>query len=355
MMKDMYDYLLETGPELYGLIRNEMDLLSSFDGLFAGKCLKKIYLAGSGSSYHAALAGRRFFEKYLGVETEAIHAMEFADKEMVCSDSILIGISQGGHSESTLEAIKRAQDEGITVAGITQDLHSPIAEAAKCCIPLFISEENVGPKTKGFYAEVCTLDLLALRWAVNSGKTTAETAAGCREEMAQLVMQIPEIALAAKEWYMSGKKIFRNVDRIVVIGDDHVDGSVAEGALKLLEGIRCSVTGYELEEFMHGIYHSINENTLVIGLGYPDRHYERLCRLLNYLHRSKKAVIVITGKEKREWQSFCWKYRSSPELSVFEYLVLLQVLARTISLDRGIDCCVNADPDFHRMMESYRY
>lgn len=354
-MKDMYEYLLESGPELQKIIRNESVILSGFDGLFTGRNIRKIYLAGSGSSYHAAVACRRFFEKYLGIETEAVRAMEFADRAFVCRDSILIGISQAGHSESTLEAMKKAEEAGAAVASITQDMLSPVAEASANRIPLDISEENVGPKTKGFYATVCTLDLLALRWGVCAGTVSREEAAVCRDEMEILVMQIPEIAAAVRDWYLHRKEYFRNAGRILVIGDDYVDSSVLEGALKLLEGIRCSVTGYELEEFMHGIYHSVDENTMVFGLGFPDRHYERLCRLMDYLRRKKHAAIVTTGKAETEWLNFRWDYRSSPELSVFEYTVMPQVLARTVSMDRGIDCCASADPDFHRTMESYRY
>ncbi len=38
-------------------------------------------------------------------------------------------------------------------------------------------------------------------------------------------------------------------------------GTVQEGALKMLETLRCPVAGYEFEEFIHGIYNAFDERS----------------------------------------------------------------------------------------------
>ena len=50
---------------------------------------------------------------------------------------------------------------------------------------------------------------------------------------------------------------------IRVTGPAAIYGDVLESALKLLETMRCPVSGYEFEEFIHGIYNAINEDSMV--------------------------------------------------------------------------------------------
>ena len=53
-------------------------------------------------------------------------------------------------------------------------------------------------------------------------------------------------------------------------GPAAIYGDVLESALKLLETMRCPVSGYEFEEFIHGIYNAINEDSMVFILDNGD-------------------------------------------------------------------------------------
>ena len=52
-----------------------------------------------------------------------------------------------------------------------------------------------------------------------------------------------------------------------MLGYESCMSAMLEGTLKILEAVRYSVVGYEMEEFMHGVYHSIDQDTYLLYLG----------------------------------------------------------------------------------------
>ena len=355
MMKDMIDYIRETPSEIKLILQNEKQIFEKYACLLSDN-MKKIYLVGSGSSLNAAIGAVDLMEQVLQIEVEPVKAMAFTDRTYIRSDSIVIGISQGGISESTIEALDKAKEKGIKTIAISSNYNAGIVKHADFFLPMLISEENVGPKTKGVYATIAELDIMALRWAETLGRITADQAQGYRnqleDELSQMCFQIEEI----ESWYQQNKAVFQNISHIVIVGDDHVAGAVAEGSLKMLECLESLVYGYELEEFMHGIYHAIDNKTLIIGIGFPDRHYARLVRLLQYLRNKYDAKVALTGnKEEDGIPSFAHHCNDNILFSTFSWLIFLQVVAKNVSLDRGIDCCAPGESDFHKVMQSYRY
>lgn len=67
-----------------------------------------------------------------------------------------------------------------------------------------------------------------------------------------------------KVWFFNHASELKNCRDIRVIGSSRVYGDTLESALKLLETLRIHVTGYEYEEFIHGIYNSVNEDTYLV-------------------------------------------------------------------------------------------
>ena len=72
-----------------------------------------------------------------------------------------------------------------------------------------------------------------------------------------------------------------------------------EGTLKISESVRYSTQCYELEEFMHGIYHCIDQDTYMFYLGSVSYTHLRahetgrnlVCRLLLEKKNKKKKKI----------------------------------------------------------------
>ena len=64
-----------------------------------------------------------------------------------------------------------------------------------------------------------------------------------------------------------------------------------EGTLKICEAVRYSVQGFELEEFMHGIYHCIDEDTYMLYVCSKGQYYDRILRLKRYF---EEDIVTIS-------------------------------------------------------------
>jgi glucoselysine-6-phosphate deglycase len=166
---------------------------------------------------------------------------------------------------------------------------------------------------------------------------------------------IPDIAKATKQWYESEKDELKRFKNIIVIGYDKCLPAATEGALKILETVQCCVRYYELEEFMHGIYHGIDKSTLILALGNQSRHLNRMVRLLGYLKEHKNATTYLISQNKVTKHDFSYPFIEDSLFGSFEYLTVLQVLGELMCHDRGIDLYDTADENFHEYMESYVY
>ena len=345
----MYQYICESAETLRDIQNKKETIFCDFHRKCNNVKPDQVILLGSGTSYNAAVTARDAIQTILQVPVYVYYPGEFTDHISLFSNKgMAIGISQAGRSSSTIEALQKAGAAGLTTICITADGNAPIVENCDICIPLLIGEENVGPKTKGFFGSVAEIILLALEVARLPSSAT-------EERMFSVTDQLKDIAEKAYDWYRKIKNKVIDSTRIIVLGYEACTGAVQEGALKLLEGMECSVSGYEMEEFMHGIYHAIDENTYIFALGMPGRHRDRLYRLLRYLQERKKAHIFVISDSQTEFETFVYPFKNDSLFSTMEYIVPLQVLARKLSFDQGKDCCVSSDPDFHKIMESYRY
>ena len=353
---DMYDYILEAGEAVRNIVKDEDQILKEALDYSGTGDLDQIYIVGSGTSYHAGLAAKRVFEKILKIRTDCEYALEFVDNvELFTRNALVIGISQAGRSSSTIAALDKARMNHLKTIAITAELDHPLKDHADVTIPLAIGPEYAGPKTKGFIGTIATLDLLALNLAVRRKTITENEKQSFIARMLATTDHIPDIADKASEWYKANKKDLIQCRRMIVLGYGPNIGAMKEGTLKLFEAVRYSVTGYETEEFMHGGYHSVNDGTWIISLCFPDYHMERAVRMNEYFTQHRHAHCYCVSSQKINHSDFCYPFADDELFAAMEYVVVLQVLARRMSQDLGIDCNVSEDPDFHRFMGSYTY
>ena len=62
---------------------------------------------------------------------------------------------------------------------------------------------------------------------------------------------------------------------------------------------------------------------------------------------------MITHENTNNSKDLVFPFTDDQEFAVLQYIVPMQVLARKLSLDLGIDCNIPSDPQFHFKMNSY--
>lgn len=357
-MKDMYEYILESKETVNQVIDERKETMKEALDYFVNRPVKRVVVLGSGTSYHSVLAAKKLMEKLLKMPVQAFYPLTYKDEGGITEEGTLVlGISQAGKSTSTILALDKAKEEGSYTIACTSDLSAPITEHAEVTMLLNIGEEDCGPKTKGFQGSIATLVVFAAEAALRLGRIEESEAEAVYERLRRSASRIEEIAEKSREWVNRNLKEWKECHRLVVTGYGPCMGAVMEGSLKILEGVRCSVTGYQMEEFMHGIYHSIYEKDYMIYLGYPNEYYERMKRMMRYFKEERSGhMFMITSDEsyKEDPKAFVYPFENDEELATMEYIVPMQVLTKMISEELGINCNVPSDPDFHKKMGSYQ-
>lgn len=77
-----------------------------------------------------------------------------------------------------------------------------------------------------------------------------------------------------------------------------------EGTLKISESVRYSTQCYELEEFMHGIYHCIDQDTYMFYLGSGGQYFNRAIQLKRYFEEERNAHCFLISNENNNKKDF---------------------------------------------------
>ncbi len=355
---DMYDYILESKDAVRNIVEKQDAIFGDALAYLKGKDIEQIYVLGSGTSYHASVAAKKVMEDTLGLKVINMYPMEFVDNERVFNTkTLVVGISHAGRSSSTIKALDKARDMGLLTVAMTAERDRPLVEHAEKAVYIEIGDEYAGPKTKGYIGSIATIALLGIKLAVQQGKLSEAGKNELEKRMLDTTDQIPDIAAKAWEWYKTNAEELKKCRRLLVLGYEGCMSAMLEGTLKILEAVRYSVTGYELEEFMHGVYHSIDKDTYMLYLGCPGKHYARMVGMRDYFveKRGAKSYVVTSDAAQTGKENFVYPFQNDPYFASMEYVVPLQVIARKLSLDLGIDCNLSSDPNFHKSMGSYSY
>ena len=115
------------------------------------------------------------------------------------------------------------------------------------------------------------------------------------------------------------------------------------------------VTGYDIEEFFHGIYNSITESAHIFYLASKGDYKPRTLKLIEILKEWTPHNYLIASPEEIENQNkndCIVEFVEDPLFSPWEYIIPMQVLACLAPQDLGINPDIPKDPQFHARIGS---
>lgn len=352
----MYDYITETPTVLNHIIENRKVITKSFVNHFSDVPLEQIYILGSGTSYHAGLAVKAYVEEILQIKVMVMYPTQFERNEQVFNKSTLvIGVSQGGQSLSTIAGLDSASIKGLHTAAVSENPSALIFEHAMTSTEIEVGNEQCGAKTKGYSGTIMTLMLMMTELSLLKGNIDNEQSDAYIVRMKKVIENIGYVIVQTTDWYNRISRQIGMANRIIVIGYESTYANVLEGALKILETVRIGVEGYDIEEFFHGIYNSINSSTHIFYLASKGDYKPRTIRLREILKEWTEHHYLITSPDDVDVQSgndlFC-DFCEDPLFSVWEYIIPLQIVACLASLEQGINPDIPKDPSFHERIGS---
>lgn len=351
---DMYGYILESKEAVRNIVADHENIFKESVDYFFNNDIEQIYIIGSGTSYHSAVAAKPLIEKVLQMKVFVSYPIIFKDELIFNPKTLVMGISHAGMSASTIYGLDKAAKMGMPTISLTAEKGTPIVEHGEANLYIEIGEETAGPKTKGYIGSIATLMIFGLKVALRKGNITQAQFDDYLERMVAASDAIPEIAETTSKWYEANKEELLASRRIYVIGYDNCLADMLEGTLKICEAVRYSVQGFELEEFMHGIYHCIDKDTYMFYICSKGQYFDRIKKLKKYFENERtEHNFLITHEATGNKKDIIFPFTDDVDFAVLQYIIPLQVIARKVSLGLGIDCNIPSDPQFHFKMKSY--
>ncbi|MFJ7841139.1 glutamine--fructose-6-phosphate transaminase (isomerizing) [Lysinibacillus sphaericus] len=265
-------YMLKEMDEQPTVIRKIIQAYEGEDGdltidaaiLQALQAADRLYIIAAGTSYHAGLIGKQYFEKMAGIPVEVHISSEFGYNMPLLSEKpLFIFITQSGETADSRQVLVKIKELGYPTLTITNVPGSTLSREADYTLLLHAGPEIAVASTKAYVAQVAVLALAAYVTAKASGKGLEFD---LKQELAiaangiQTIIDAKDVLEDIAEDYL---KIARNA---FFIGRN-IDFCVSlEGALKLKEISYIQAEGFAGGELKHGTIALIEEGTPVFAL-----------------------------------------------------------------------------------------
>jgi glucosamine--fructose-6-phosphate aminotransferase (isomerizing) len=305
------------------------------------RSVQRVALIAMGTSLHAAMVGRHYFEAIAGLPAEVDNASEFRYREaLVGPETLVISVAQSGETVDTLEAMHETKQRGapqITVCNTPGAQSTRIADATLYtrCGP-----EIAVASTKTFAASVVALYLLAchlgrLRGRLDDAQLAelVQPLAHVPDLMGRVLRQAPAIEQLAHRFhrYQHFLYLARGIQYAVAM----------EGALKLKEVSYIHAEGYPAGEMKHGPIALIDETMPTVAIAVRDGLREKMLSNIEQVKARDGTVIALINEGDDELAAKVDEAIEVPETSPLLLPLLtvlpLQLLAYHIALWRGCD------------------
>lgn len=234
-------FMLKEISEQPLVINNILNKYIGVDGeiLFKGcffdriSSCEKIYIIGCGTSYHAGLVGKYFFEKIAGIQADVFFASEFNYcQPIINGNELFIFITQSGETADIINSVKLLKGVKCNTLGITNTPNSTITAETQSTLYLHAGHEVSVASTKAYTAQVCLLGLLASFFSERKGKYFDKPFYKLLKEVSEAQNKIIE---DKDIFHVLAKKFLKNAQFSFFIGRGVDYLTILEAELKLKE------------------------------------------------------------------------------------------------------------------------
>lgn len=302
---------------------------------------KRITLVACGTSWHAALIGKRLIQDFCRIPVEVEYASEFRYGNPVLDENdIVISISQSGETADTLAAIQLAKTKGAFVYGICNVVGASIPRNTDSGTYIHVGPEIGVASTKAFTGQVTVLTLLALSVGQLRKTVSDETL----NNVLSALNKIPEIikeTLSVNDKIKELSRIFAYAHNFLYLGRGYNYPTALEGALKLKEISYIHAEGYPAAEMKHGPIALIDHEMPSVVIAPSDSLYDKIISNVQQVKSRGGAVVAIVSRgntSMNDIADYCIEIPEVPEcLTPIVASIPLQLLAYYIAVNKGKD------------------
>lgn len=302
---------------------------------------KRINIVSCGTSWHAALVGKFYIEKFAKIYVDVDIASEYRYRDnIVDKETLFIAITQSGETADTIAAMRIAKKKGATVLSICNVIGSTVSRESDAVLYTHAGPEIGVASTKAFTTQLAALFLIALFFAQKRNTLSSVEIRGFLEELVKLPEKLEKVLKLDKDIEEIAKKL-KDAKNFLYLGRNVNYPIALEGALKLKEISYIHAEGYPAGEMKHGPIALIDANMPVFVIATNSKVYDKVLANIQEVKARDGIVIATVTEGNSEITKFADYFFQLPdtieELSVFLNAAITQLLAYHISAELGLD------------------
>lgn len=343
MLKEIFEQPAVLTRTLQGRISKTRVMEQAF-GADAEKIfdqVKGIQIVACGTSYHAGLVAKYWFESIAGLPCNVEVASEYRYRKVfVSKDTLFITISQSGETADTLAALREAKKSHYLASLVI--CNAPNSSLVRESDLVFMTQ--AGPEigvasTKAFTTQLVALQLLTIALGRRHG-LTEQTEANMVEALATLPAQI-ETALGLDATIKQVSEKFADKHHSLFLGRGVEYPVAMEGALKLKEISYIHAESYPAGELKHGPLALVDADMPIVAVAPNNDLMEKLKSNLEEVQARGGKLFVFSDQADA--------FPSSDDVTVIDvqsvpdtiapmvYTIPLQLLSYHVAIVKGTD------------------
>ncbi len=343
MLKEIFEQPFAVSQTLEGRFINNRLQENSFghnaSAIFDN--IKTIQIVACGTSYHAGLVARYWFEELAGIPCSIEVASEFRYRHpIVAPDTLCITISQSGETADTLAALQEAKKLGVkyslTICNVPE---SSLVRESDLILMTRAGPEIGVASTKAFTTQLVTLMLFVI--AVGRRfKMTEAVEQKITSELFGLPRKIEQVLQLNHDIEVLSEQ-FSDKEHALFLGRGTHYPIAMEGALKLKEISYIHAEAYPAGELKHGPLALIDANMPVITVAPNNSLLEKLKSNIQEVSARGGKLIVFMDETLASAHDNNVQIVKVPqvenEISPIIYTIPLQLLSYHVAVLKGTD------------------
>ncbi len=309
------------------------------------KNLERISIVACGTSWHAALVAKYWFEEWVGIPVEVDIGSEFRYRNLLLNKKVLtLSISQSGETADTLAGIRRASQLGSKVITICNVVGSTMTRTADATLYTHAGPEIGVASTKAFTSQLAALFLFGSYLGQLKKTLPPDRVRQLGQAIIGLAPLLEDNLPAIQKNIKVIAERFYDSRNFLFVGRGLNFPIALEGALKLKEISYIHAEGYAAGELKHGPIALIDKDMPILGLVPKDNVYEKSISNIEEIRARQGQLILIGSKGDRQLKKITdhvlYMPKAAtmiPELNPILYTIPAQLLAYEIAALRGCD------------------
>ena len=301
--------------------------------------VEAIQIVACGTSYHAGLVAKHWFEDLAGLPCGVEVASEFRYRnKVVAPNTLFVSISQSGETADTLACLRFSKEAYLARLGICNVPTSSLARESDLVFLTQAGPEIGVASTKAFTTQLVGLLMLTLVLGRNHGlSATAESrineALRTLPESLDAVMKLEPLVIKMAE-------AFDQKEHALFLGRGIHYPIAMEGALKLKEISYIHAEAYPAGELKHGPLALIDSEMPVIAVAPNNDLLEKVKSNLQEV-KARGGELYVFGHSHESHEDTVTQFIELPEIpeliAPIIYTIPLQLLAYHVAILKGTD------------------